>query len=502
MKTLIILTLALFSLVACQKIVETDDSLILVPSQKSGPTVAILGLNGAFCDPHVYIGIFQTIQNYSNYTIWAALPKFPYNFPMFVSSHIATTLSDLQKQGADTTNLFVVGHSLGGIIGQGYIADNSTGIMGLVLLGKFLSFDYQDPQVNYPVPVLTISGELDGLTKISRIAMSFNQMLRHPQQKGHLRFPVTIIPGAYHSSFITGDIPTQINASDIKPEISNQQAWYVTAQLIDAFVDAQLHLNSSDTNPGAKFLSDYVYGKTYPLMKPLLDAFALEGNPYLYNASLVGYTKWVVDNIFDEMNISSATIPTNISSQEHDRYQFIFDTPSASVQNGTLNHQTYTYKYIGTVESDDMSNIPYQSAYWISVKYKSAEFIYKTANISATPTQMSCKTLNQKAIDQVLATIPAKNLERYQKYGVKLVAGEDTVYSNSISWQFSSIDYQDNGGVMSVSSPRLHTKLDAWFSSGNFYCKLLSPARVAEWIYVDSLRKFDGAGVVNSTLST
>jgi hypothetical protein len=29
-------------------------------------------------------------------------------------------------------------------------------------------------------------------------------------------------------------------------------------------------------------------------------------------------------------------------------------------------------------------------------------------------------------------------------------------------------------------------------SAGYHYCKLLSPARAMEWIYVDGLRKYDG----------
>jgi len=194
MKNLVILIAIIFSLAACQRIVETDSSLILVPPTKPGPAVVLIGLNGAFCDPHVYIGIFQTIQNYSNYTMWAALPKFPGDFPSNLDKAIPKTLNELSQQGANISTVFVVGHSLGGFMGQDFLAENATGIKGLVLLGKFMKFQYQDPQINFPVPVLTISGELDGLSKITRLAMSFNQMLRHPQAKGHLRFPVAIVP--------------------------------------------------------------------------------------------------------------------------------------------------------------------------------------------------------------------------------------------------------------------------------------------------------------------
>ena len=495
-----ILSAFLLSLATSQRVIETDSSLILVPGPKSGPPVILIGLNGAFCDPCVYLGLFQTLQNTSNYTLWAALPKFSGNLPSHLEKAIPNTLNELKEHGAPASEAFIVGHSLGSMLGQDFLAKNSTGIKGFVVLGKFIKFEYQDPQVNFPVPVLQISGELDGLTKVSRLAMSFNQMLRHPQGKGHLHFPVTIIPGAYHSSYITGDIPAQINASDLKPEVSNAITCQYCAKLIDAFVDAQLNLETAETNPGAKYLFDYVYGYTYELMKPLLDAFALEGNSYLYNTSVVGSTKWVLDNIYDEMNLTSMTLATNITVQEHEWYKFLWDQPSATFENGILSHQVYTHKLIGTVESDDMSNIPFQSAEWIAVKYKSANYVYKAAGIQANATEISCKLLNQRAIEQVLATIPSKNKERYEKYGVKLVAGDDIDYWTRATWHAAGLKKEDKGDYVVVSSPRVYSTLNSWWSPGDLYCKLLSPARVAEWIYVDSLRKYGGASVKNTNL--
>jgi len=44
---------------------------------------------------------------------------------------------------------------------------------------------------------------------------------------------------------------------------------------------------------------------------------------------------------------------------------------------------------------------------------------------------------------------------------------------------------------MEVSSPRLVSPVDFMFkpAAGMLYCKLISPARVAEWIMVDGLKK-------------
>ena len=144
MKTILLLTSILFSLAASQSVLETSSSLLLIPPTKPGSSVILLGLNGAMCDPHVYISLIQTIQNYSNYTMWAAFPKFPGNFPMNVGQALTKTLNELKAQGANSSDVFVIGHSLGTFVGQDYLSENSTGYKGLVLLGKFMRFKYQD----------------------------------------------------------------------------------------------------------------------------------------------------------------------------------------------------------------------------------------------------------------------------------------------------------------------------------------------------------------------
>jgi hypothetical protein len=52
------------------------------------------------------------------------------------------------------------------------------------------------PVFNYPVPTLTLGGELDGLTRVTRIAESFYQCEK--QQIGIQQFPVIVLPGVSH----------------------------------------------------------------------------------------------------------------------------------------------------------------------------------------------------------------------------------------------------------------------------------------------------------------
>lgn len=40
-----------------------------------------------------------------------------------------------------------------------------------------MRLSYKNPSMTYPVPVLTIGGELDGLTKITRLSLAYDEML-------------------------------------------------------------------------------------------------------------------------------------------------------------------------------------------------------------------------------------------------------------------------------------------------------------------------------------
>jgi len=53
------------------------------------------------------------------------------------------------------------------------------------------------------------------------------------------------------------------------------------------------------------------------------------------------------------------------------------------------------------------------------------------------------------------------------------------------------MEYDGTGEDMVVSSPMMRTPLDYSIeaAAGFHYCKLLSPLKVVEWIYIDSLRK-------------
>ena len=60
--------------------------------------------------------------------------------------------------------VYIGGHSLGGIMLETYIADHPDKAAGILLIGSYLPDLFGDQSNQFSVPVLTVVGELDGLT--------------------------------------------------------------------------------------------------------------------------------------------------------------------------------------------------------------------------------------------------------------------------------------------------------------------------------------------------
>jgi len=108
-----------------------------------------------------------------------------------------------------------------------------------------------------------------------------------------------------------------------------------------------------------------------------------------------------------------------------------------------------------------------------------------------------CADINQKALDWALAKASPAAIERYNKYGKKLVIGDDLgPYNAGPLWIWQYLQYKDNDAKTEtvLQSPMMRTPTDYWIgaAAGFHYCKLLSPFRALEWIYVDSQKDHNG----------
>ena len=123
----------------------------------------------------------------------------------------------------------------------------------------------------------------------------------------------------------------------------------------------------------------------------------------------------------------------------------------------------------------------------------------------------NCASINAKAIEYALDHALERSRTRYEKYGQKMVSttdGDKKVCPAGPCWIWASLEYNGRRGdndiiIKSPAFPykntnpfpcdeKLYPKDDRRevlpCTAGMHYCKLLSPARVMEWLMVDSLR--------------
>lgn len=128
-------------------------------------------------------------------------------------------------------------------------------------------------------------------------------------------------------------------------------------------------------------------------------------------------------------------------------------------------------------------------------------------DFSETDPSFKCQKVNERMYQLAIDIVEPRRLDFYERYGVKMVFGEDlsALLPGGPFWVYSPLRFEKKttNGVkeMVVSSFGLGISLDTAFQTfsqyvpGMHYCKVISPARVVEWIYTDSLRDRLGLSV-------
>ncbi|CAE7417721.1 unnamed protein product, partial [Symbiodinium sp. CCMP2592] len=143
-------------------------------------------------------------------------------------------------------------------------------------------------------------------------------------------------------------------------------------------------------------------------------------------------------------------------------------------------------------------------------KFKSREALQQAAglpNVNYTATDESntkiCQSINQAAYDWALKSASSKARERFLKHGQPYVFLEDKKSGFGVTgptWIHDALSYTPSKDKKTVEVQSHYFPLknknlgDVPFiqTVGYHYCKLLSPARAMEWIYVDGLKEFYG----------
>lgn len=499
-------------MVACALTACTQcDDVIVKPTKTGADEIALIFIQGAQITPDQYLPLVLAIQKASQYSLWVGIPDFAFHTPepIVISGGISRILNNMSSAGMNTSKIFFAAHSLGGIMLQNYLNSNPTSGMAQILMGSFLLRSYRE--VAFPLPTLTIGGELDGLCRVTRIMEEYYHRILHAtnMETAVKNFPVAVVMGMTHFQFCSGNPPALVKLYDLKPEISFDDAHSEVAALVSAFIS--LHMGNLST---LSTLSTAVQ-KAGNFFQPIIDAYELEGfynfKPPCYDnppspACTAGcpwsqYAQQVMGGLTrvklidtDAFHPVSQINPIHLP---HVLNNCSSPTPNCEIKTVTVSQNVY--KELDKLDTAFVST----SADEIRVKLKARQAVmeaagYQNVNFNTSDGSSICKVINQEAYDWALQNTSSNTRARFQEFGVQLVMKEDKgPYNIGPLWIWTPLSYTKStnstgGEIMEVQSVMLRTPTDYSIKSaaGMHYCKLLSPARAMEWIYVDGLRKY------------
>ena len=433
---------------------------------------------GAEVDPSAYVELATSIQRTAATQLSIAIVRFPWNSPNPVL--LGSKLNEVEKDlGFEKSKTFLSGHSLGGIFSRPEAS--SRGYAGLILMGSYLANGLLDgsSSSDSALPVLTLGGELDGLTRITRIALSYQDHLQyaeaHSAEQALSQRPVFVIPGVNHVAFADG-VPMD---DDIPAEISLTTSHLRISSAVSAFV--ALQVGTAETSACSVSDARAWMGVQQERSQGYFDYYLSE------LATQSDHCIAMQDRVLEGIGADYA-----IANRVHDNQaSFLLSKPNLSVEESqTTLLQIETHSYLSSAFNPMDISTEIVSATQIACKMKSRETVLSIIEEDAHES-MTCADMNSLAFEQSLAGLSESSRERYEDKGWQVRFEDDLTHRTGATWSASGLEFEENSDerTLTIRSSRLTTSSEGWsLFAGMHYCKLLSPARALEWMMVDSLR--------------
>lgn len=474
---------------------ERSNFLIIGQDQ---PERAFLIFPGANLPATAYQDLAQTLVANAPVPTTVLIAKFWGNVavPPLTGQRVDQALSYLDglETSGVTPPLFLIGHSQGGILGAR--AARSKGLAGLVLLAAYLpeTVGIGEDFTSYPLPVLTLNAERDGLTGISFSAREYSKMQTFAANDPSARLDraVIVLAEVNHMQFadggpLDGDLPAHTSLAEAHRQI---------AGLIHDF--SQVQTTNRQQSAAAKRLQDAI-DQSKPLVQPLLTAWADDSQACLRaqkEAANLSPTEWRQINLKENTYTKKTSYPT-----------FIFDKSSLEPQGDRYELTIATYRE-NVLNLADISLDQWLSPEILGCKLRSQSAIETMTGFRPQGPQPSCAELNFRQIQRALDSLTAGQREHLStvlngarfdcgfrtsdlkngKAGIRLANDylviKDEIKNRGDQWalgSFPSLSYQD--GRLTMQTFSLNTSTDAIGNFGGaFYCKLYPTSRLVEWM--------------------
>mmetsp|Transcript_40330 Transcript_40330/g.90609 ORF Transcript_40330/g.90609 Transcript_40330/m.90609 type:complete len:551 (-) Transcript_40330:244-1896(-) len=366
------------------------------------------------------------------------------------------------------------------------------------------------PAPKFPVPTLSVGGELDGVVRVSRVAEAWYT------QKGTPEHKVVVVEGMNHGDLL-GTVPSSVQARDLVSEIGGDKAKAQVASIVAGFLADPKSYNppaADDTlSPFEKMFVEQEgsWWWTPNSEESGSSPWAAAAQEKMCEPLSDTKLQWETSNEFHLLSDEDGIPPyyrakhrPNVTMQGGKvagstvaqlRYTTLTVTQVAAGENGYELIKEEKAGILGTnAITDDGSD--YVSAIEIATKLSSRQLCYNRTNAPEDPESLDdgdhCAAINQAAYDMAMSTASSAARARFQKSGrpMKMVSDRKPTPPAGPWWVWNYLQYNDKGtDGMEISSWYAFYSLTApSFAAGNHYCKLLSPARALEWIYTDGLR--------------
>ena len=504
------------------------DDIILKPINNVNESYVYIHLQGQQISNEYYIDFCKSLQNVFNNAIWIGIPKYYDNTvnQTNINDGISRIVSDMMTQGMNKDSLFYIGgHGSAGMILQDYVLSDqfkalNIKLNGIVLLSSFLQRKYRQNiypyNTYYDFNALSIENELDGVSRVTNFAEAYY----HQQSMLH-KYPIKIAMKTNFMSVTNDNItlkeyPYYVLKYDIKNETSNNVAHNEYATIIHEFMN---NIAINQTNEMIFF-------------KPIITSFLFEGNYnyippcYIDSNSTCMKGSNVINSIAQEYLVGNETTyidyKTSIKDINSDTFSDIKTNNIPNIINSSCNtdnninncleySSTFTeafYNEYNFIFTPNGTTFPPISAIFLASKLNSRQNIWINANIYSTSNNTNpidiCKNINQQIYTWAINTVSQTALNRFYTKSIPYLFGEDIILNDNIIWENTPLITQPisnacDGSITAIKilSPTVYNNISESISYQS--CKLISPANVVEWIYVDSLPWSDGVNVTNPT---
>ncbi|XP_053384572.1 uncharacterized protein LOC123535953 [Mercenaria mercenaria] len=465
------------------------------PTKNGTFDVGIIITPGADIKGEAYEKLGTKFQESFPGRMWVALLcDFPFNIPnpIQLASGIDESISKFKNAGFQGNNIFLAGHSLGGLFVGMYGLSHASQLKGVMLFASYLTRSHR--LRDYPLPVLTISGDLDGLTRITRIVDTFeeleNETMHNPSPVSLIyKTPVIVMRGLNHGHFASGTMPPNVLEHDlpVDNDITFDNAHQTIAFHVTNFVIVNTGL------PKEKYLTavagmKMAYFSTKETIQPLSRVKAMDINTGKSSTTTITAQRCLLGNkLASHVDVND----TEISEQEIDFYE-----PDVKVINRTHAHVQTFSTVVTPFDPEDVSLNPQTPSEVQSVMKSKAGMIKLLPDVAYDGNNLTCRDLNkiiyQVALNASSALAHNRSIERRSP---SITFNDDVISDSLLNWSVDSLDLQYGvNGSLKVTSYAYVVDPDdpSGKMAGTRHCKLLSPYRAMEWFYIDSLKRNAG----------